>query len=324
MKLRSTIRTLTLAGTAAAVFVPGVVMAAPTFGTWAAAGGTITGCGAGWTCTTLVSENGFLQQQVDIGSQTFFQTVVTDSGVTGNQGTLQFAGETFVEQAAGGSGNGVMSKLSVNDVTSGNGMTSSAELQTGNFAGSGAGILVNQAISDNNATSGTGTAANDDFSSTLILDRNLSTTGAVTGTDLRLGQSVGLDLSTLQSTATFDKTSFALRRVSGDANTFAGTRTAVLPTGQGSTTTLGGTVDWRTSNDVVVTWIGQRISLDTLGMQFAGYQSVQNLSSAFGGGAGTQRKDTFDFGATNTQGGPWAWGGGSNLESSFGTSPAGM
>lgn len=321
MKLRSTIRTLTLAGTAAAVFVPGALMAAPTFGTWSASGGTITGCGGGWTCTTLVSEDGFLQQQVDIGSQTFFQTVVTDSGVTGNQTNLNFSGETFVEQAAGGSGNGVMSKLSVNDVTGGNGMTSSAELQTGNFAGSGAGILINQAITDNNATTGTGTAANDDFSSTLVLDRNLATNGTVTGTDLRLGQNVGLDLTTLQSTATYDKTSFALRRVSGDANSFSGTRSATLPTGQGTTTTLGGAVDWRTGNDVVVTWIGQRISLDTLGMQYAGYQSLQNFSSIFGGGAGTQRKDTFDFGANPTEAGPWAWGGGSNMADTFGSAP---
>ncbi len=321
MKLRSAIRTLTLAGTAAAVFVPGAVMAAPTFSTWSASSGTITGCGAGWTCTTLVSETGFLQQQVAIGSQTFFQTVVTDSGVTGTAGTLQFSGETFVEQAAGGSGNGVMSKLTVNDVTAGNGMTSSAELQTGNFAGSGAGILINQAVTDNNGTSGTGAKTNDDFSSTLFLRRNLATNGAVTGTDLRLGQDVGLDLSTLQSTATFDKTAFALRRVSGDANVFAGTRTAVLPTGQGTTTSLGGTVDWRTGEDVVVTWIGQRISLDTLGMQFAGYQSLQNFSTAFGGGAGTQRKDTFDFGGSQAEAGPWAWGAGTGLTNSFGSAP---
>ena len=59
-------------------------------------------------------------------------------------------------------------------------------------------------------------------------------------------------------------------------------------------------------------------------MQYAGYQKMENLDAAFGGGAGTQSKDTFDFGATDTQAGPWDWGSSSpdDMFDTFGTAPS--
>lgn len=318
MNVRSAIKTLTLAGAASVIAVPGVVLAAPSLGNWSASGGTISGCPSGATCTTLVSEDGFLQQQVELGGTTYFQTVVTDSGVTGNDANLDFASETFVEQISGGSANGgVLGRLTVNSVDGGgNGMTSQADLATGNFAGgSGAGILINQAVTDGGSSS----TANDDFSSTLLLNRQLDTDGNQTGTDLALAQDVGLDLSGSQ-TGDFDKTSFALRRVSGSASDTAGSVT--LPTGAGSTTTFGGTLSWAAGDDVIVTWVGQRISIDPnlLGTQFAGYQSVQNLGNGISAPPSPNLIDTFDFGGIDP--GPWDWDSGSGLENTFGTAPS--
>lgn len=298
MKIRSTIRTLTLAGAAAAM-LPGVASAvtAPAFGGWTQDGaGNISGCPAGATCSVLVSEANFLQDQVETTGGKFIRTVVA---VPGGDFTI----ENFVQQSAAASGaSGISGLMHVADT----GMTSDTTMNTGDFVGTGDELTIVETITDNN---GTATNTNDDFSTTVTVGRDISAAGAILGSSTRVDQAVGLDLSGLQADP--DRTEFVNARVSGNKSTSAGS--ATLPVGSGTSTSGGGTVSWSAGNEVVVTWVGQQILLDTLGVQYAGYQAVQNLTVP-------ALADTFDFGGAAAAG-PWDWGAGSGLDALFGTAP---
>lgn len=75
--------------------------AAPvTFDGWSVSNGTIdttTSCSAtGVTCTTLVQDDGFLQQEVTTPEGRYYRTIITDTGATGAPADLGFTEENFI------------------------------------------------------------------------------------------------------------------------------------------------------------------------------------------------------------------------------------
>jgi hypothetical protein len=136
------------------------------FGQYNASGGTVTGCNAGATCSTLVTGNGFLQQQVTVtagqgAGSTYFRTIILDAGATNGGsgfGNSTFADESYVDATAGGGGN-MADQNYVGFVTpgeAGSGQTSSTTL-------AGVTIPTNSVMSilgRGNLAAGTDTAAN--------------------------------------------------------------------------------------------------------------------------------------------------------------------
>jgi hypothetical protein len=105
------------AGSAGLILAAGGSMAAVPgtggFGQFTSTAGTITGCVAGATCTTMVSSNGFLQQKVDVTAglgtgSSYYRTIILDNNATATDGAgyaaLGFRNESFVP--AGGSAGG--------------------------------------------------------------------------------------------------------------------------------------------------------------------------------------------------------------------------
>lgn len=69
---------------------------------WSVAAGKITAaCPTGFGCKTLVADNGFLQMEIlhPATGMTFYRTIMTDRGATGNASTLAFATDTVVRQS---------------------------------------------------------------------------------------------------------------------------------------------------------------------------------------------------------------------------------
>jgi len=338
MKMRSTIRALTRAGAIAAA-TAGIAgfsvtaSAALTFGNWSVSNGDINpSCPAGASCSpALVTGKGFLQRQVDDGGQSYFQTIITDANATGDSNSPPpFADESFVKFTFSASGQsntqgGIMDQMHLNDAA--NGLVSTSSLRTGSF-GDGSGgnpeISLSQSVVDEGDPAGRG----DNFSTSFMFNRNQSTdaSGNVTihGTRLDITQGVGLDTAVPQNPSSVgadwgDWTEFALTRINGDMSTASGSATLPVGVGQSSSTTRGGTISWSPGNDIVVTWIGQRVSIGTQGVQYAAYQSVQVGTDI--NDPNPQKVDTFNFGTSDSVVTPVDWGTGSGLESTIGSAP---
>jgi hypothetical protein len=338
MKMRSTIRALTRAGAIAAA-TAGIAgfsvtaSAALTFGNWSVTNGDITpGCPSGASCSpALVTGKGFLQRQVNEGDQAYFQTIITDANASSASG-VPFADESFVKfsLSTGGQSStqgGIMDQMSLTD--SANGLVSTSSLRTGSF-GDGSGgnpeISLSQAVTDEGDAAGRG----DNFSTSFMFNRNQSTDAAgnttVHGTRIDITQGVGLDTAVPQNPASQgadwgDWTEFALTRISGDMSTQSGSATLPVGVGQSNSTTRGGTINWSPGDDIIVTWIGQRITIGTAdvglgipGVQTAAYQAVENVTNS-------EKVDTFSFGTSDSVVTPVDWGTGSGLEGTIGPAP---
>lgn len=224
---------------------PAVDAATPTFDNWAVTTnqtikGQITGCPAGFSCTNLMSGNGFLQQSVTDGVDRFIQTIITEPGANGVATAQLYADESFVKP--GNTGFGILSKRVGIDAE----FTGTSLLSSG-WAASAANLSVvqiTQAITD------AGTAVlGDEHSSTFTLDvTNDSLTNAVTSKALELESNVGMGDGVVNDSVALQK--FLIKQFSGDALTTSGS----LDFGPAAT------VSWQAGGAISLVWLGQRFT----------------------------------------------------------------
>jgi len=321
MKIRNTVRGLALVGATAALLPLGSAVAAgPGFDSMTVTGtGKIDGCpvAAGGNCLQLISEDGFLQQEVTTPEGVFIQTVILDAfaesvGTVGVAvSTLSFSDMTFINMSGNDKGIKGLQRI-VDDPADGTGdhFASTTQLLIGDWAITQAekdapngltNLSIVQTFIDSSAT-GTAEGApasfiddegntipssankiEDDFVSTFSLAVNLNSDGEQTGSSMDIDQDVGLaDVEATDVVKDFQR--FALRQRSGDqqlaagsielGESFIGNSGGNVGSGGGG----GGTLDWASGDDLMVTWIGQNVSLDNVGSGVFGFQSVENRS----------------------------------------------
>ncbi|MBL1259715.1 MAG: hypothetical protein COB33_004175 [Thiotrichaceae bacterium] len=330
MKIRNIVRGLALVGATAALLPIGSAMAAgPGFdGIQVDAGttGTLSGCSTGAVCVPLVTGEGFLQQEVTLAGETFIQTIIIDP-LSSNASTaldvssLAFSDMTFIEMS--GANNGIKGMQRLRDDptilnptdTSGNLFESTTQLLIGwAIAGEPTGTANLQITQDFRDNSNTGTAVGatgatetaDDFVNKFSLDVTLDSAGEQTGKNMDMLQDVGMSDPTATSVGN-DFQRFVIRQRSGGLLASAGSLELGAPS---AGTGTGGSVDWSAGDDVLVTWLGQRVNLGGTGSAVFGFQSVDNLSDA-SEGISTFSTSTAAF----SPGTPFAW------DTTFGTEP---
>ena len=296
MNIRRTIKILSLAGAtvaAGAVMLPGTATSAtPGFGAWSANGGTLSGCPSGFTCTELVGGDGFRQVQVNdnSSSDSFVWTIVTDTGVTGTASSLPFSDENFVK--TDGTSTGIADNQRVNDSSNGT-FGGSVQILTGFASGGNDTVHIDQSLTANpDGLSNTG----DEFSNTFTMDVNLDSAGNQTGRFMSIDQNTALGNAT-------DVQIFAIRGAAGTALT------------TGDSLTLGGdTVSWNAGDDVLLSWVGQGLTLGSLGSSVFGFEGITNNTPSTPTTASEFSQAT--TGASNSTS-PFPW-----PASDFGTQPS--
>jgi hypothetical protein len=262
MNIRRTIKILSIAGAGVAmgaVILPGTATSAtPGFAAWSSSGGTISGCPSGFSCTELVGGDGFRQVQVNDNNSadSFVWTIVTDTGATGSASTLPFSDENFVK--TDGTSTGIADAQTVNDTTNGT-FGGNVQILTGFASGGNDTVNIQQSLTaDPNGIPGTG----DEFANTFNMTVNLNSAGNQTGRFMKIDQSTALGNAT-------DTQIFAIRASAGSALTTT------------SSMTLGGTaVSWNAGDDVLLTWVGQGLTLGSLGSSQFGFQGITNNTSS--------------------------------------------
>jgi hypothetical protein len=295
MKLQHSIRTAVLAGLAV-IAIPYTAQAALTFDSWTVSSGAISyTCPAGITCTTLVTGEGFLQQEYNDGTNSYIQTIITDATASGNPGSLSYSDESFVR--ATGTSAGIVGKQTISDnTTPGFTFTSSSELYTGWGVAEKPGNKANLNISQGFIDTGVANVYGDEFSSNFDLKVNLDTSGNQTGKSMSIGQVVEMGDGSAANTQDIQR--FIVEQRAGDLQTQsnAGFRlgstsfdvgTGVALNGTDGTSAIGtggdgtansGAATWQSGDDVMLVWLGQEVSAQTPGstggLSIFGYESV--------------------------------------------------
>ncbi len=327
MKIRNVVKSLAMVGAAAALLPISSAMAAgPGFTgieVLANTTGTLVGCptGGGATCKILIDGEGFLQQEVTVGADTFIQTVIIDplapadvSASNTNVTTLAFSDITFIQMS--GSSNGIAGLQTMrDDPNDGTGdlFNATSELAIGTWADKGVGfadLQIDQTFRNNGGTGVAigapgATQTEDDFENTFSLGVNLDGAGLATGKTMDMTQDVGMSDPTVSAPGN-DFQRFVIRQRSGDLMTSAGTLT-LQPNATSPGT--GGTATWAATDDVMVAWLGQRVGLGGLGTSTFGFESVNDVTD----GAVIS---TFSTSSTDVTASPFAWDAGN-----FGTAP---
>jgi len=259
---------------AVALVLSGAAMAAAPFSggnngfdQWSVSSGTVTvdlggssTCPVGWTCSPAVSGDGFFQRQVDDGAgNSYFQTIITDKGVSGNPGALSFSDESFVKT---GNTGGLADKSNISDTSVSGSLTetfsASTELNTGWAAPAGGDeVKIYQGIVADEA-------AGEDFRTDFWLAQlgNLGTNGKL----MRITSQVDIELATgaTQDFVLVDRNGSAY--VNADSATLSGTN--------------GGTLSWLAGENVKAIWVGQDMS-NVVGVnQEFGFTSYENVSTS--------------------------------------------
>jgi len=274
---------------ALALLAPVSAFAVPVFDNWSADTGTITPdtgagsyCGsAGVTCTTLVSGNGFLQQEIQDTNDgaTYIQTIITDTDAGSAGGTpaanLTYSDESFIRR---NQTSGIMSQQRSSEATGTFNFSTTSELYTGWANGTG---FKPAGKGNTNITQGftdTGTAVGDEFINSFDLRIDIDqATSAVTGKTMSLRQDVGMGDGVVDNTT--DVQSFLVEQRTGTLLTAGGSLTLV-PT----SATNGGTATWVAGDDVMVSWIGQAVNTANAGatpdISRFGFQGVRRIDQS--------------------------------------------
>lgn len=260
---------------AVALVLSGAAMAAAPFAggnngfdQWSVSSGTVSitdldtvtagvqDCPATWTCSPAVTGDGFYQRQVDDGAgNSYFQTIITDKGVSGGPGGLSFSDESFVKT---GNTGGLADKSSISDQSISGSLTetfnTSTELNTGWAAPVGGDeVKIYQGIVADEASA-------EDFRTDFWLAQ-LGASGA-NGKLMRITSRVDIELATgaVQDFVLVDKN---------------GTDYVA----DGSVTAGGDTVNWTGATDnIKAIWVGQDMA-NVVGVnQQFGYTSYENIS----------------------------------------------
>jgi hypothetical protein len=291
MKLQHSIRTSVLAGLAV-IAIPYTAQGALTFDSWSVSNGAISyTCPTGITCTTLVSGEGFLQQEYNDGTNSYIQTIITDAAATGapTAGDLTYSDESFVR--ATGTSAGIVGKQVISDnTTAGFTFTSGSELYTGWGVTEKPTGKANLNITQGFTDVGVANTYGDEFSSNFDLKVNLDTAGNQTGKSMTIGQVVEMGDGSVVNTQDIQR--FIVQQRAGDLQTATnagfelgstsfdtGTGAAINGTaGSDATGITGGVATWAPGDDVMLVWLGQEVSASTPGssggLSIFGYESV--------------------------------------------------
>ena len=328
MKIRNIVKSLALVGATAALLPVGSAVAGgPGFDNIileSGTTGTLSGCPTGNSadCTPLIDGDGFLQQEVRVGGQTYIQTVIIDplssnAAADTDVSALAFSDITFIQMS--GSTNGIKGLQRITDDplntnaadTTGNLFSGTTQLLIGAWADEVgvADLVITQDFRDNSGTgaaigSSAASQTEDDFVNNFSLEINLDGNTQL-GVKMDMQQDVGMSDPTVTSPGD-DFQRFVIRQRSGNLMPAAGSLELGLPSaGSG-----GGTVEWTDSEDVMVTWLGQRVNLGGTGSAIFGFQSIDNRSDSI------DPISTFSTSSAGTDS-PFTWD-----AANFGTAPS--
>jgi len=260
---------------AVALVLSGAAMAAsPTgaFNGWSVTSGVIAptvACPTGFSCATAVTGDGFYQRQItDSLGNDYFQTIITDKGVTGSPtaNDLTFSDENYVRT---GNVSGLADKTQMKEVVTSGTLTTtfegSTELGTGWANGGTPGtddtVQIYQGIIANDTAVGA-----EDFDAKFWLRQ----TGAEGATGKRMRISSGVDIQ--ESTSQPGTQDFVLVELSGNENTAIGT--ANLGT--------AGSVTWAAGDRIKAIWVGQDMAAISGVNQEFGYTSYEDFTGTTG------------------------------------------
>lgn len=259
--------------------------AAPVFDNWTIDGGAIEGttgatpCGTGFTCETLTVGDGFIQVQwVDANTgDAYIQTVITDAGATGSPGDLTYVDESFVRL---GSNNGIMARQRNQQEGTDGVFTNSSTLAIGwanpNPDGSNPNMIIEQSFESEGVPAVTGDEFLNAFTMRIVnaTDTNPRSQSMTVEQQLGLGDGI---------TASADAQHFLLEDRQGAFTETDGTMT-LDPSigfsfgGGAQDAQNGGNVTWEAGEQVVMTWIGQRLDLGNQGLSQFGFQAIRNVT----------------------------------------------
>ena len=253
---------------AVALVLSGAAMASPpvAFDQWSVSSGDITidlgagaTCPATWTCSNAITGDGFFQRQISDGSNDYFQTIITDKGISGSPGSLSFSDESYVRS---GNVSGLADKSSITSSSVTGTLTenfdASTELLTG-WANNGSGdeVKIYQGISADDS-------AAEDFRTDFWLAQ-LGASG-VNGKLMRITSAVDIEES---SNSTQD---FVLVDRSGSSYVNAD---SVDIDGDASPD-----LTWASGQNVKAIWVGQDMSsMDQVFQEF-GFTSYENITTS--------------------------------------------
>lgn len=245
---------LTAAILAVSAVAPAAIAGPPvSFDRWSANNGNITSaCPSGYTCEVNVADDGILQRLIiDADGNRYIQQIISDSSASGAMNA-----ESFVNANQAQNINGIALKQRVQSTLGNDVMDSLAVINTGWAITPGeASVVLHQTI-DSSTEPSVG------YHSSFDYRQNRNTAGNITGFAVDIRQDVTDSSQLANTTATGqDIHSFVMRRRSGDEVRSSGS-VSLPSTGGGGMMgdgggPAGGTMSWRTGDDITTIWIGQ-------------------------------------------------------------------
>ncbi len=241
----------------AALIISGAATAGPPtpYDQWSAVGGDIrdtagTGpltCPTGFTCGSGVVGDGFLQRTItDATGNQYFQTIITDTGVSGAPGALAFSDESYVR--SGSAVGGIAGKQRVTDAASELSTTNELNMGWAQTVGAAAPQLdLQQSVAESATGFSSGFRFRQEGDGRIAMDLNQSVL-----------------LLDNPGTADDDKQVFALRQIEAAAS-----GSATLPN--------SASMSWTAGQTIKAIWVGQTMPSTA---QVFGFQSHENVDTS--------------------------------------------
>jgi len=236
---------------------------------------TSLSCNGSVSCTTLVDDDGFLQQQVNTAHGSFTRTIVTEAGATGNANTLTFADENFIPMD-NPTGIDINFKQNIRELD--NSFDSITEFNRNSFVDT-QGNFINIAEMNISQSINDASGLNSDF----VLYQN--TTDINEGSEIYFGKRIDIDqrlpLGDINDPFSAEE-NFAFRERGGWAGSFdeATQNLQLNPVTTQGQMTLDSTITWSDGDTISTTWIAYKDKgADGSGFN---YQSVKNLDQNVG------------------------------------------
>lgn len=267
-----------VAAAGSVLLIPAAQAAGPVFDSWSVDSGQIqVTCPSDFTCETVSAGDGFGQiQWTDQDGNTFIQTIITDQGASSDTGVDGAAGVDYSDESFIQLGNvtGIMSQQHSQDNSNGQ-FDTTTKILRGWANDSPSASDPTMSISQSQSSDGTAVSG-DEFNSSFNLQLIQDDNGTVTDRSLSIDQTAGLGDG--QTTST-DAQRYVLEQRQGDFTTTNSSMTldeSVVSQGS-SPQNDGGTVDWVAGDDVMLRWIGQRVT--TEGTSVFGFEGITNDAS---------------------------------------------
>ncbi len=239
---------------------------------------TSRSCSGGVTCTTLVADRGFVQQQVNTAHGSFIRTIVTEADATGNAADLAFADENFIPVNNPG-GTDISFKQSIRDSAGDFQSITRFDRHTFTDPQDNTIDIATMDIAQN--LQGDGGFSNDFrlWKNTTLVNGGVET---YTGRRLDIDQRLLLAADNDPFNATGEQV-FTYRQRSGWDAAFNGESLVLDPVSRAGELELDKMVTWNDGEDIATTWVAFRdSSFERSGFN---YQTVVNRSQDITGRA---------------------------------------